>query len=68
MNDLITRLSGLVAAPVMLGAMFMVHLKNGWSFMNNGIEFPTVMFLLALYFLVAGNRGGSGEPVNVDVK
>ena len=67
MNDLITRLSGLAAAPVMLGAIFMVHLKNGWSFMNNGIEFPTIMLLLALYFLVAGNQGGSGEPVEVDV-
>lgn len=54
-GNLITRLSGLAAAPVMIGAIFMVHLKNGWSFLNNGVEFPFVMLMLALYFLVAGN-------------
>jgi putative oxidoreductase len=54
-NSLITRLSGLAAAPVMIGAIVIVHAPNGWSFMNNGIEFPVVLLLMSLYFLLAGN-------------
>jgi hypothetical protein len=31
-NDLITRLAGLAIAPTMIGAIVIVHAKNGWSF------------------------------------
>ncbi len=67
----ITRLAGLAAAPVMLGAIFIVHLPHGWSFMNDGpggIEFPTVLLLMSLYYLVAGIVGLSGGPVEVNVE
>ena len=68
MSDLITRLAGLAGAPVMLGAIFIVHLPHGWSFMNEGpggIEFPAVLFLLSLYFLLVGNRT-PGSAVQVE--
>ena len=61
-SDLITRLAGLAAAPVMLGAIFMVHWGR-WSFTPaegfpmGGMEFQVVLLLIALYFLVMGNGG-----------
>ena len=64
-SDLITRLSGLAAAPVMLGAIFMVHWGR-WNFTPaegfpmGGMEFQVVLLLMALYFLVMGN-GGAGQ-------
>ena len=63
-SDLITRLSGLAAAPVLLGAIFMVHWGR-WSFTPaegfpmGGMEFQVVLLLIALYFVVMGNGGAS---------
>lgn len=60
-NELITRLSGLAAIPVLLGAIFMVHWPR-WSFTPaegfpmGGMEFQVVLLLIALYFLVTGNK------------
>jgi putative oxidoreductase len=64
-SDLITRLSGLAIAPVMLGAIFMVHWGR-WSFTPaegfpmGGMEFQVVLLLIAVYFLIVGNST-SGE-------
>ncbi len=61
-NDLITRLAGLAVAPVMLGAIFMVHWGR-WNFLPGegfpagGMEFQVVLLCSALYFLVMGNAG-----------
>lgn len=55
-SSLATRLGGLAIAPVMIGAIVMVHAKNGWSFMNDGMEFQVVLLLVALYFLIVGNN------------
>jgi len=61
-NDLITRLAGLAVAPVMLGAIFMVHWGR-WNFTPaegfpmGGMEFQVVILLTALFFLVMGNAG-----------
>ncbi len=61
-NDLITRLAGLAIAPVMLGAIFMVHWGR-WNFVSaegfpmGGMEFQVVLLLTALFFLVMGNAG-----------
>ncbi len=61
-NDLITRLAGLAIAPVMLGALFMVHWGR-WNFTPaegfpmGGMEFQVVVLLTALFFLVMGNAG-----------
>lgn len=59
-NDLLTRLGGLVLAPVMLGAIFMVHWGQ-WSFMSTeshpmgGMEFQVTLLMISLYVLVVGN-------------
>ncbi len=65
-NDLITRLAGLAVAPVMLGAIFMVHWGR-WNFTPaegfpmGGMEFQVVVLLTALYFLMMGNGTGSSQ-------
>jgi putative oxidoreductase len=51
-----TRLGALLLVPVMLGAIFIVHLKNGWNFMNGGIEFQFTLLMIQLYFLIKGNE------------
>ena len=61
-KDLITRLAGLALAPVLLGAIFMVHWGR-WNFTPaegfpmGGMEFQVVLLLTALYFVVMGNAG-----------
>ena len=61
-NDLITRLAGLAIAPVMLGAIFMVHWGR-WNFTPaegfpmGGMELQVVVLFTALFFLVMGNAG-----------
>jgi len=63
-NDLITRLAGLAIAPVMLGAIFMVHWGR-WNFTSaegfpmGGMELQVLVLFTALYFLVMGNAGNS---------
>ncbi len=63
-NDLITRLAGLAMAPILLGAIFMVHWGQ-WNFAPaegfpmGGMEFQVVLLFTALYFLVMGNTGSS---------
>lgn len=60
--DWMTRLGGLLIAPTMLGAIFMVHLQHGWNSVNmgsgnmgRGMEFQFVLLMLALFFLLVGN-------------
>ena len=57
-----TRLGGLFIAPVMLGAIFMVHLPHGWNSVNmgtgnmgRGMEFQVTLLMIALYFVAVGN-------------
>jgi putative oxidoreductase len=58
-RDLVTRLAGLAAAPVMLGAIAMVHWPR-WSFTPSethpmgGMEFQVMVLGLASYFMLAG--------------
>ena len=59
-NELITRLAALAMAPVLLGAIAMVHGPR-WSFTPaegfpiGGMEFQVVLLMIALFFLVTGN-------------
>ena len=59
--DLATRLSGLAAAPVLLGAIAMVHWPR-WSFTPSeshpmgGMEFQVVLLGMAVYFMMTGAR------------
>ncbi len=65
-NDLITRLAALAMAPILLGAIFMVHWGR-WNFAPaeefpmGGMEFQVVLLLTALYFLVMGNGTDSSQ-------
>ena len=71
-NDLVTRLAGLAIVPVMLGAIFMVHWGQ-WNFLASdshpmgGIEFQTVLLLIALYFLVTGNATEANQEMGLPI-
>ena len=60
-RELITRLAGLAAIPVLLGAIVMVHGPR-WSFVATddfplgGMEFQVVLLFIATYFMVTGNK------------
>lgn len=45
----ITQLSSIAIIPVLLGAIFMVHWKNGFNVMNKGYEFQFVLLMIAFY-------------------
>ena len=60
-NELITRLAAAAGIPVLLGAIVLVHGPR-WSFVPSegyplgGMEFQVILLLIAIYFLIAGNR------------
>lgn len=62
-SSFITRLAGLAILPVMLGAIFMVHLQNGFHFMAQpndptpmgGWNFQFVLIGIGLFYLLSGN-------------
>ena len=60
-GDAVTRLSGLAVAPVLIGAVAMVHWGR-WSFVPTeshpmgGMEFQVVLLALALSLVARGNR------------
>lgn len=71
--DWMSRLGGLLIAPVMLGAIFMVHLQHGWNSVNmgsgnmgRGIEFQFTLLLIALYFVFVGNRSSEADTPSAD--
>jgi len=61
MYDWMTRLGGAFIIPVMLGAISMVHWGR-WNFVPaenfpmGGMEFQVVLLLIALYFVIRGNK------------
>ena len=52
---IVTRIGGLCVIVIMLGAIFLVHAKNGWNVMNGGMEFQVLMLAVGLYFAAKGN-------------
>ncbi|MBT3848622.1 MAG: hypothetical protein HOA19_01180 [Candidatus Marinimicrobia bacterium] len=59
-----TRVSGMIFSAVMMGAIFMMHAQNGWSFTsgwgegtNNmgGAEFQTLILTTSFLFATKGN-------------
>jgi putative oxidoreductase len=55
-KDVVTRLGGLIVIVIMIGAIGMVHFKNGWNVMNGGMEFQVLMLAVGLYFAAKGNE------------
>jgi putative oxidoreductase len=65
-----TRVAGLLFSVVMIGALFMMHIPNGWSFTsgwgegtNNmgGAEFQTLVLAVSLFFAFKGNVLNAGN-------
>ena len=60
MFELVVDLAGLAFAPVMLGAIFMVHWGR-WNFTPadgfpmGGMEFQVILSLIAVYVVIVGN-------------
>ena len=55
-RDIVTRLGAAIVIVIMIGAIFMVHLKNGFNVMNGGFEFQLLMLVTGLYLLAKGNE------------
>ena len=55
-KEALTRLGGLIVIVIMIGAIGMVHFKNGWNVMNGGMEFQVLMLGVGLYFASRGNK------------
>jgi uncharacterized membrane protein YphA (DoxX/SURF4 family) len=45
----------LIVIVVMVGAIGMVHAKNGFNVMNMGMEFQILMLVTGLYLAAKGN-------------
>jgi len=54
-KDLLTRLGALIVIVVMVGAIALVHAKNGFNVMNGGMEFQILMLVTGLYLAAKGN-------------
>ncbi len=71
----LSRLASVGLLVIMLGAVFTVHLKNGYSVQAGGIEYALTLALLALVIIVVGparwmlgkyvfpKEEATGEPV-----
>ncbi len=55
-RELLTRLGALIVIVVMVGAIAMVHAKNGFNVMNGGMEFQLLMLFTGLYLAAKGNE------------
>ena len=54
-KEILTRLGALIVIVVMVGAIAMVHAKNGFNVMNGGMEFQLLMLVTGLYLAAKGN-------------
>ena len=60
-KEVITRLSALAMIPILIGAIVVFHWPK-WSFVANeahpfgGMEYQVNLILVAVYFLIVGNR------------
>ncbi|EAR60676.1 DoxX family protein [Neptuniibacter caesariensis] len=54
---LFTRLVSIALLPILLGATFLVHAENGWSFSNQGggWEYPAFLIFTSLALSLLGN-------------
>lgn len=48
----ITQWSSIAVMPVLLGAIYLVHWKNGFNVMNNGFEYQFILLSIATYLFI----------------
>lgn len=53
----LTRISAVFIAIIMLGAIFFVHLRHGFDIGHGGFEYALVQLLIALALVIAGPGG-----------
>jgi putative oxidoreductase len=63
----------LALSPILLGALFSVHLANGWVFTspNGGCEYPAYLFVLCVAQVLLGDgpfavRASASFPGAID--
>ena len=54
-KEILTRIGALIVIVVMVGAIALVHAKNGFNVMNGGMEFQILMLVTGLYLAAKGN-------------
>src|SRR5207302_3904620 len=54
LTGVLARLGAVAIIPVMLGAIFMVHLKNGFGVTKGGFEYALTQLLIAVAILISG--------------
>ncbi|MDX1516379.1 MAG: DoxX family protein [Woeseiaceae bacterium] len=54
-KEILTRLGAYIVIVVMIGAIAMVHAKNGFDVMQGGFEFQLLMLVTGLYLAAKGN-------------
>ena len=54
-KEMLTRVGALIVIVVMVGAIALVHAKNGFNVMNGGMEFQILMLPTGLYLAAKGN-------------
>ena len=54
-KEMLTRLGAVIVIVVMVGAIALVHAKNGFNSMTGGMEFQLLMLVSGLYLAAKGN-------------
>ena len=63
LTGILLRFGALCGIIVMLGAIFLVHLPNGFDISKGGFEYALMLLLTALALLIAGGGSYSLAPV-----
>ncbi len=65
LTGVLTRIGASGIGVIMVGAILLVHLKNGFSIANNGFEYPLTQLLIALALMI---RGAGSYSLNIFLK
>lgn len=52
---LLTRYAVIFQLPILIGAVFLVHLRNGLSFLNSDLWVAIIVLILLIVFLIVGS-------------
>ncbi len=55
-KDVLTRLGAYIVIVIMIGAIALVHAKNGFNVMTGGMEFQLLMLVTGIYLAAKGNE------------